>query len=150
MRLTDGGYNEIQYNREQLLKTVQRLQVSLPKAMKETGADTVVVTGKSGIALAFALQMVMDFNLVVVRKPGEGSHGAPVEGRSGNDMFNYIILDDFISTGNTLHRVITSLTEYATYRGAIPPKCVGALMYKSNVFGSGRISDVPVYGMGDF
>ena len=147
MRLTDGGYNEVQYHRELLLSKVEQLRNRLPEIMELTGADSVVVSGKSGISMAFALQMVLDFNLVVVRKRGEGSHGEPVEGRSGAEMHRYIILDDFVATGSTVRRIRHDLEDYAGFVGQKPPQCVGVLTY-SSIVNWVLDSTINVYGMG--
>lgn len=92
--------------------------------------DFVVVTGKSGMSVAFAALAVQDFNLVTVRKD-ESSHGRMIEGEAAK-MGTYIVLDDFIDTGATLSRIENELTYWAAKNGWTAPRCVGALLYNQH------------------
>ena len=98
--------------------------------MRETGADTVVVQGTSGVSIGFAALMLHDFPLVMVRKPDENSHGSPVEGPQHHEVKRYIILDDFVDTGETVRRIAAKLNLLAYNEGAVRPECVGVLCYK--------------------
>ena len=64
-----------------------------------TGATAVVVHGNSGVSCGFAALMVTDtpFNLVLLRKDNDNSHGAPIEGPDGHRLDKYLILDYFVS-----------------------------------------------------
>lgn len=133
MQLNTGGYSRVQYNPEELRGTAKQVAKVLPKLMQELGANTVAVTGKSGLALAFATLMLIDFPLMVVRKRGEMTHGSPIEGPEGHVVGNYIILDDFISSGTTVRTMIDQINEYQEVNweyGFIKPVCVGVLEYK--------------------
>lgn len=75
-------------------------------------------SGMSGVAAATALSVMLSSadelnpGMVYVRKPGEKSHGEPVEmrGFAGCDDvrrdFFFVFCDDFISTGDTFVRVV--------------------------------------------
>ncbi len=82
---------------------------NIQRRMRETGADTIVVQGTSGVSIGFAALMLHDFPLVMVRKPDENSHGSPVEGPRGHKVKRYIILDDFVDTGDTVRRIAAKL-----------------------------------------
>jgi adenine/guanine phosphoribosyltransferase-like PRPP-binding protein len=112
MYFSDGGYSDIQFDRMVLMGTARRIAEQLPKIMRLHNADAVAVTGKSGLSLAFATLMLIDFPLIVVRKPGENSHGNALEGTTGVDVSRYVILDDFMSTGRTVDTIISKLSEY--------------------------------------
>lgn len=128
MFFNDGGYSANQFNTTLLRKTAKRIAAHLPKRMEATGAQAVAVTGKSGISLAFATLMLIDFPIIVVRKRGENSHGNPVEGTPDVDVGKYLILDDFVSSGQTVRNIV-ELIEEVSYGRATQPRCVGVIQY---------------------
>lgn len=123
MRVSSYGYNAMQYDPDQFRETVRAVASVLPRIMRELDADTVVVTGKSGVSVAFAASMLIDFPLVVVRKPTENSHGRAIEGPSGHEVRNYIILDDFVETGATVERTVDAMRTAC---------CVGVVQYTAS------------------
>lgn len=123
------GYFPAKYQAEHFRKLVQRLHRDFDKVIGMCDADAIVVHGTSGTAVAFALQMLRSYPLVMLRKPGESSHGSTVEGNI-HRFHRYVFLDDFISSGTTLRHVRDSLCgaelagiwlhgggEDSTYRG---------------------------------
>lgn len=128
MYLTDGGYSEVQFNTALLRARAHEVAALLPEVMRRLGADAVAVTGKSGLSLAFATLMLIDFPLIVVRKRGENSHGNPIEGTPGVDVRKYLILDDFVSSGGTIETMVGSIDEMCAGRKE-PLRCVGVLQY---------------------
>lgn len=126
----NGAYNKHNYNAQAMRAVVSDLVRMLPRIIEQTGADTIVVTGKSGISVAMAALMVADFPLVVVRKDGEGAHGNKIEGPEGHNVLRYLILDDFVSSGNTVRRVIDKLEMEASRQGDLGAvECVGIIEY---------------------
>lgn len=125
VHLRDSGYSHAQFNTLALRDLAYRLSVRIPQLMRELSATSVAVTGKSGISLAFATLMLCDFPLIVVRKPGENSHGNDVEGTPGTLHSRYILLDDFVGSGATLRRVMHETTK--RFSGELA--CVGVLQY---------------------
>lgn len=109
--------------------------------MRETGADTVVVQGTSGVSVGFAALMLHDFPLVMVRKPDENSHGSPVEGPQYHKVKRYIILDDFVDSGETVRRIAAKLNLLADNSGVARPECVGVLCYKRDAKHWGEVCD---------
>ena len=109
MRLSSGGYNTHQYDPAAFRKVVARVVKAIPVLLEETGADSVVVSGKSGQSVGFAALTQLDFNLVVVRKPNDSSHGCQVEGL--DTFLKYIILDDFVASGDTVNRIVSTINE---------------------------------------
>lgn len=131
MIIRGNGYSNYQFNHINLKAKAQEIADRLPGLMLETGADAVVVTGKSGMSMGFATLMLIDFPLVVVRKGGELSHGNPVEGDGRTDIKKYLIMDDFICRGNTVVNIIKAMNEKADSCGYEPDdvQCVGVLRY---------------------
>ena len=109
---------------------------AIGKMMAETGATSVVVHGNSGVSCGFAALMLSDwdFNIVLLRKDNDNSHGAPIEGPAGHHLRRYLILDDFIFSGRTLNRIrdkigSLSLQCWRYLPGEEKPECVGVVLY---------------------
>ena len=101
-----------------------------------TGSTSVVVHGNSGVSCGFAALMLSktDFNLVLLRKDNDNSHGAPIEGPEGHRLKRYLILDDFLSSGNTLNRIRDKIATLHEQRRIYDldeekPECVGVVFY---------------------
>lgn len=104
----------------------------IARAKAEHGDDiAVIVRGNSGVSCAFAALMQENFNLCLLRKRCDNSHGSPLEGPDGFSFEKYIILDDFISTGDTVDGIIEDLDVLSEAKGATRPKCVGLVLYNS-------------------
>lgn len=81
------------------------------------GFTTIVATGQSGIVPAAIYCHSHDKNLVTLRKEGEQNHGTAWSGKLSRP---YIILDDFISSGDTIERLLDGLRGRATS----PPRAI--------------------------
>lgn len=132
LRLCGNGYSGHEHRPGYFRSIVHRVADALPDVMHQYEADAVVVTGKSGISVAFAALMLIDFPLVIVRKPGENSHGFRVEGPEGAVLRRYIILDDFVSSGATVTRVRQQLIDEADRFSAQRPRLVAVAVYAGN------------------
>ena len=118
---------------------------------RSTGATAVVVHGNSGVSCGFAALVVTDtpFNLVLLRKDNDNSHGAPIEGPEGHRLDKYLILDDFVSSGATMNRIRDKID---ILQGQVPwssprPECVGIVLYGYHCTDSFKFNDgytVPV------
>lgn len=129
-----GGYHEKQFNHEKLKALIARLSKTVPHGLKLTGAEAIVCTGKSGIAVATALLGSIDVNVVHVRKQGEFSHGRRIEG-SGKSFEKFIIFDDFVASGATCRTVLERLADsehaHRTNSAWCPyENCVGVFVYQ--------------------
>jgi phosphoribosylpyrophosphate synthetase len=131
MTIAASGYSRHQFNHVELRATAQRIAVCIPEILQRFGADAVVVTGKSGMSVAFAAMMFADLPLVVVRKRGENSHGSMIEGVGGLVVRKYIILDDFVSSGETVRTIAHDMEQYANAYGDEVPQPVGVACYGS-------------------
>lgn len=89
------------------------------------GFEVIAVTGLSGLLVAPTVAMELGKYLVVVRKEDEKRHSDfEVEGCRGG--YNYVILDDFLQSGNTVCRILTRVGRHTDYRA----KCLGVLEYR--------------------
>lgn len=95
--------------------------------LREIPHDFVAVTGKSGMAVAFAALALEQFNLVTIRK-GESTHGDMIEG-TADRLDRYVFLDDFVSSGSTRDRVQSELDKYADGWKYARPRRVAQLLY---------------------
>lgn len=133
MEIYGNGYSACQYDRDARRRTATKIATYLPDVMAHTGADSVVVTGKSGISMAFAALMLIDFPILTVRKDGESSHGSQIEGTTNHEFRKYLILDDLVDTGETVRRVVNTLTNHSTRWGENQDnklQCVGVVCYQ--------------------
>jgi adenine/guanine phosphoribosyltransferase-like PRPP-binding protein len=77
----------------------------------------IAVCGISGVSIGAPIAIALNKNLIVVRKADDLSHShSRVEGVPIDSHFNYVFLDDFISSGRTLarvHRLIDTENSYA-------------------------------------
>ncbi len=86
--------------------------------------DAIVVQGMSGAIIGSVVAHMLSKHIVVVRKPGEDHHGSnQVVGLEG--AYKYLILDDMISSGTTVLRIVDSMTHYRH-----KAKLVGMYLYK--------------------
>lgn len=84
---------------------------------KETPFDAVAVTGLSGLLMGPVVADRLGKGIIVVRKEGEKNHsGYAIESSVSG---KYVIVDDFISTGATIRRIVDNVGE----------GCVGICLY---------------------
>ena len=138
------------------LRRVEERASFAAKAIEElrsqTGSTSVVVHGNSGVSCGFAALMLTeeeDFNLVLLRKDNDNSHGAPIEGPDGHRLGKYLILDDLVDTGATLSRIRNKIATLHAQRrlDTEAPECVGVVLYGYYPNASFKFSDghaVPV------
>lgn len=152
--ILSGGY-ATQYKMAQVRKRAEYAASAINKMMAETGATSVVVHGNSGVSCGFAALMLsdVDFNIVLLRKDNDNSHGSPVEGPEGHRLGRYLILDDFVATGTTMNRIRDKIATLHQQYG-LPedtPECVGIVLYGHHSSDSFQFSDghtVPARGRG--
>lgn len=139
------GYNPELFDPTLLRARVTRVSRNLEVLKSKLKFERIVCTGKSGMGLAFPVSIMTGIPVVVVRKEAEQSHGSQVEGNS-DPFFKYIILDDFIDSGDTCVKIISRLETYAT-RDSIercdPPTCVAIALYSDTESHRGLAWDSP-------
>lgn len=117
------------YEIDKFQKTVQKTINIAEELQKKYHFDTIAFCGMSGAAMSFLLSHWLNIPLICVRKSTDGSHfhnashkGLVCEGNL--DAKRYLIVDDFIATGDTVNRIINSIRKEAP-----DAECVSMLMY---------------------
>ena len=135
MLILSSGY-ATRYAAEEVRMRARWAAAAIGKMMAETGATSVVVHGNSGVSCGFAALMLsdLDFNIVLLRKDNDNSHGAPIEGPDDHRLGRYLILDDFVSSGKTMNRIRDKIGSLSVQRwyyepGEEMPECVGVVLY---------------------
>ena len=122
------GYSDTLFIVEKLRPTAKAALRAVRRVENALGRPVhVAVTGKSGIAMAFAMAMLEDIQIVTIRKTNETSHGSKIEGVG--TLADYVILDDFVDSGDTVRRVVRELADFAENRDGVKPNCVGFIEY---------------------
>ena len=153
--ILSSGY-ATQYRMADVRKRAEYAARAINKMMVETGATSVVVHGNSGVSCGFAALMLSphaDFNIVLLRKDNDNSHGSPIEGPEGHFLERYLILDDFVSTGATMNRIRDKVVMLHKQTNPVEaaPECVGIVLYGHHNSDSFKFSDghtVPARGRG--
>lgn len=114
------GY--LPHTRGDLGATVRLVERTLKPRLREF--ENVLVTGLSGVIPAAIFCHTYNKGLVVLRKQGDSCHGDPWEGPYDWTTKRYIILDDFMSGGHTM----TRLVEFGMHETMRPPEFV--LLYE--------------------
>lgn len=84
---------------------LHEMRLALGKAgVKMSDFDTLVGTGLSGALVIPALAHALSKEFLIIRKPKDVSHSGEMIG-AGRLGEKWLFVDDFISTGTTLHRV---------------------------------------------
>ena len=124
------------YAAKEVLRRALWVADAIKDMVAETGATSVVVHGNSGVSCGFAALVLsdFDFNIVLLRKDNDNSHGAPIEGPDGHHLGRYLILDDFVSSGQTMNRIRRKIGSLSLQRwhyepGEETPECVGVVLY---------------------
>ena len=80
--------------------------------------DSIVCSGVSGMAIAPIVAHSLGLKLVVVRKSDENSHAhVDIEGLPHSKDFNFIIVDDFVESGETIVRILNRIANCRAKQG---------------------------------
>ena len=90
---------------------------------QEIGA--IAACGGSGMAIAPIISYLTGIPLLIVHKEDDSSH-ADTQLRGLATSGNYIIIDDFTESGNTISWILETIKEW----GDAPMNCVGVLLYR--------------------
>ena len=125
MRIYTGGYGFANHDASQWQAKMRRVALVLARAYKRGEFDAVAVQGSSGVSAIFAVRALLpagvDFPIIVVRKDGEGSHAgkitvpklAGLQSYDSKEIRKIVVLDDLVSSGNTIMRVVRELNQKA-------------------------------------
>ena len=107
------SYSAVGMSADAFRTKVRQISEDLPVFMKAVNADTVVVSGSSGLSVAFALRMLVDIPIIMLRKSGEGAHSGKWSAMSDREITTrrYVILDDFTESGETVNRIVQDMKD---------------------------------------
>jgi len=107
------SYSAVGMSADAFRTKVRQISEDLPVFMKAVKADAVVVSGSSGLSVAFALRMLVDIPIIMLRKSGEGAHSGKWSAMRDREITTqrYVILDDFTESGGTVNRIIKDMKD---------------------------------------
>ena len=108
MQFSSSYLSDIFGNTANYRKLVATVAANALRLKNHYEFDAIAFTGASGSAMAYPVSMLADIPLIYVRKDDERCHGDSIEGTPIN-VSKYAIIDDFISTGTTVKRIINKL-----------------------------------------
>lgn len=125
-----GGYGWAGMGPLDFAHTITKSGIAIRKLQDTLKFDAVAFCGSSGSAIAFHLGIKYKIPLLYVRKKNEDCHGSSVECNGFNlQIKKYLIVDDFIDTGKTIHHIINSIASRARKQSAYPAKPVGIFCF---------------------
>lgn len=89
--------------------------------LRRKNFDSIVFQGVSGVLIAAPLAVRLKKNLIVVRKHQDCHSQHAIEGKNPK---NYIIVDDFISSGRTVKVILSKMKRFD---GAV---CKGVFLFR--------------------
>jgi len=72
--------------------------------------DAIAVRGTSGTVVGGALSLATGLPLVIVRKPGDGTHSS-YQIECDDSFKRYVIIDDLISSGATMQHIVNAIND---------------------------------------
>ena len=125
----NSDYLSVYLNQSTLNATIKKAKTMIPKIK----FDSFAFRGMSGALVTPILAVKCKKHLIMVRKSIEGSHSnCMVEGYTKTKKF--IIVDDFIESGNTVNTIIAEVKRFAP-----KAKCQGILLIGGKFDGNERI-----------
>lgn len=123
-------------NPRSLMVKVDQTAATIKDWIEKNGPIShLVCTGVSGQSVAWPVGYKLGIPVCVVRKPGEDSHDADNVTGKGN-LLRYLLIDDFIRSGNTIRRVLKELDNYTPPSwkadSHVPPECAGIVLYNTS------------------
>lgn len=101
-----SDYLKVIYQIQDYKKLITQAAKIIKKFRTKNEFDAIAFTGTSGAALAYPVSAILNIPLICIRK-GNNHYGFPIEGCVSAKK--YIIIDDFISAGNTMKKIIKTI-----------------------------------------
>lgn len=116
-----ASYHRHLHKPDELLVAAKWVKTEL--ARRAPDAQAIVARGMSGVVVASVASALTGLPLVIVRKPEDKHHScAEVQGPN-NFTGPYIVVDDFIASGETMHAIMDACN------AADCGQCVGIFLY---------------------
>jgi adenine/guanine phosphoribosyltransferase-like PRPP-binding protein len=133
------SYTEKVFHPQKFMKLVDRTEARIKELQKRTEINALAASGNSGVMLAGALGYILGMSVLVVRK----NHDSALDMRKVNGLFHpetkYLIIDDLISSGRTVCRIVNRVQEAANDL-CVVARPAGILLYEEYGGGRGRDS----------
>lgn len=111
-----ADHNDEVTSPETLARNIKRMTPRVKKWLQDYRSKSpdykvshLVMTGISGQSVGWPLSAALKLPAVVIRKASEKAHSGLIVGQG--DVRDYILIDDFISTGATVDRVVSALLQ---------------------------------------
>jgi len=137
------GYLDKVYELDKFVKLIPKVAKALQAFRKKHPFDAIAFTGCSGAAFAYPLSYKLKIPLICVRKKDSSHCTRPLEGYIGAK--SYVIVDDFISSGDTIKKIISTIKTHAKVKNKVP-KVVGIFLYDQDGWRK-QFAGVPVIGV---
>jgi len=138
-----SGYTAKSY-REQIESAIKDIQTLRDKHK----FDALAFCGSSGGSIAFPACLALGIPLIMVRKEGEKSHGEYVECHEHARIKSFLIVDDFIDSGETIRFILEKAIQYSEcdIEQQLHWSCVGAYQWDSSnaVYEDARVFTIKV------
>lgn len=123
--MTEEKYIHCDYLEEFIRVPKLKKRIKLAKAaLKNYEFDAIAYSGHSGALIAIPCALSMNKPLILVRKNGEQTHSCySVEGFASAKK--YVILDDFVSCGDTYHHIVDEIKKFSP-----AAECIGLLQVR--------------------
>jgi orotate phosphoribosyltransferase len=82
--------------------------------------EAIAFCGSSGCAVGFILGYMNNIPMIYVRKDNENSHGARIECNADLLLKKFLIVDDFVLSGNTVRYIAETLIKHSRENGGYP------------------------------
>lgn len=130
-------YLKTVFDNESFVKKVNSLGKEIVSLKRKIPFDAIAFSGTSGSAMAFPISYSLKIPLICVRKGGKKNNSHFSDSFHGNipcvegflEANKYIIIDDFIESGNTIKRIKKEVNKFYKYWMKIYPKHVATILY---------------------
>ena len=136
--IVQSAYLKCVFNKTRFQRLIKNLIKKIKEVKKHQPFDAIAFSGVSGAAVAFVLQWELGIPLICVRK-GKSHSIDKVEGFV--ECKRYIIVDDFIESGKTIDKIVSSIRNV---------KCVGIVLYNpdpGDILFKKEYKKIPVFAL---
>lgn len=123
----DSAFNK----REKVIKQAVKL---LSPRLDEF--DVIACRGYSGMIVAPTIAYLLKTEIFIVRKSGEATHSA--KSCMGSLGYRYLVIDDFIQTGETIRQITQELDIEHKRFDMKPGEIIGIYLYEKLEMNSGK------------
>lgn len=132
VRIAPGHTHQI-FDPNEMPNLVKRLVRTANSVRKFTDFNCLAGSGHSSVPLLGALGLKLNLPFIAVRKSQDTDNDIGlVNGFFPNEGTRYLIIDDLISSGTTVKRIVDNIHKTAADRRYDNVKCVGILLHNSD------------------